>query len=490
MNEPDQKQLSNDRSAILRSIPSVEILAQSLELFDMPQLLVNRIIRKELETIRKDLTESCSGNGQNQPPGRESIEARIQSRLRSTARTRLQSVINGTGVVLHTNLGRSPLSEDVLHQVSDIATGYSNLELNINTGKRGSRGAYAEWLLEAICQSEASAIVNNCAAALVLILKEFTSADKREVIISRGELVQIGGGFRIPDILESSGAILKEVGTTNQTTLEDYQRAIGPATAMILKVHQSNFSMEGFVESPEREALARLARESGVPLVEDLGSGAIVPTDNWPGTQREPMPHEILKSGVDLVCFSGDKLFGGPQAGIIAGTQPLIYRLKHNPFFRCLRCDKMILKALEVTAENYLDHEMASKSGGHNRMESMIHQSVEALSIRAGAILQSLPPAKTAMTLEISKMDSTVGGGTLPNARIPSAGIGIRGGNNSDRTIKPSAIHAFLLHHNIAPIISRIENDSVMIDLRTIDSSDDEKISRILAHLIESQNIQ
>ncbi len=263
-------------------------------------------------------------------------------------------MINGTGILVHTNFGRAPLGPDVVSAISTIGSNYNNLEYSLTGGTRGGRAAYLEHGLALLCGAEAATVVNNNAAALVLILHHFCRADASEVVISRGELLQIGGGFRIPDVLESSGARLREVGTTNKTSTGDYAARSTRQTALVLKVHRSNFFMDGFVESPLTEDIAALARRKRVPFVEDLGSGAIVQTQAVEGMEHEPTPAEVIGRGVDLVCFSGDKLLGGPQAGIIAGRRKLVGALKREPLFRALRCDKLILSALEATVDGYL----------------------------------------------------------------------------------------------------------------------------------------
>ncbi len=290
-------------SAPQRAIPSVEKTVQALGDCGLPRPLVVAVVRRELAAIRKE----------GRVPDAEAITHTLRARLADLRLTRIQPVINGTGVIIHTNLGRAPLAPAASDALSAISRGYSNLEFDLASGTRGQRGSYIEQLLALLCHAEAATAVNNCAAALVLILRHFTKR-KPEVVISRGELIQIGGGFRIPEILEASGARLREIGTTNRTTIEDYAGALSDATGLILKVHRSNFFMGGFVESASMEELAKLARTKRVPLVEDLGSGALVPTD-----PPEPTPAQSLQRGVDLVCFSGDKLLGGPQAGIIAG---------------------------------------------------------------------------------------------------------------------------------------------------------------------------
>ncbi|MCD8534996.1 MAG: L-seryl-tRNA(Sec) selenium transferase, partial [Verrucomicrobia bacterium] len=286
------------------------------------------------------------------------------------------------------------------------------------------------------------------------------------VIISRSELIQIGGGFRIPDILESTGAVLREVGTTNKTTIQDYQRAISSRTAMILKVHQSNFYMTGFVQSPTTEELAQLAGNSQLPILEDLGSGAVIDTATWPGVPAEPTPQAQLKSGLDLVCFSGDKLFGGPQAGILAGRAHHIAALKKNQFFRCLRSDKLILAGIEHVAEQYLNQTHNHQNHLSSNVDKLASISVEALQKRASMISHHF----TAGPGEVACIDclSTLGGGTLPKAGIPSAGITWRVPGWTAEKLQ----HAFLRHPSI-PVIGRIERDNFITDLRTVFPSQD-----------------
>ncbi|PYL65611.1 MAG: L-seryl-tRNA(Sec) selenium transferase, partial [Verrucomicrobia bacterium] len=303
-------------TASRRAIPSVTKVLDSLGKIDLPRPLLIDLVRRKLSKIR------ASGK----IPEFRSIVDLVRSSIEQLRASRLQPVINGTGVVIHTNVGRAPLASAAVRALSEVGSAYSNLEYNLATGARGDRGGYIETALALLCGAESATVVNNCAAALVLIVQHFT-ATKPEVVISRGELVQIGGGFRIGEILEATGVKLREVGATNKTTLADYSRAISPQTGIILKVHRSNFFMSGFVESTSSMAIATLARKKRVPFAEDLGSGAIIGTEQFGIPEHEPTPAEALKDGADLVCFSGDKLFGGPQAGIIAGKKRFITAL-------------------------------------------------------------------------------------------------------------------------------------------------------------------
>ncbi|MDQ6655382.1 MAG: L-seryl-tRNA(Sec) selenium transferase, partial [Verrucomicrobiota bacterium] len=288
-------------SASRRGIPAVEKIVQALGSCELPRPVIVATVRREISSLRAEKSV----------PEFAAVVARVRAAIDDLRLSRIQPVINGTGTIIHTNFGRAPLSEQAIDALGAVARGYSNLEYDLSSGGRGSRAGYVESNLALLCRSEAATVVNNCAAALVLILRHFTRR-KPEVIISRGELIQIGGGFRIPEILEASGAKLREVGTTNRTTIDDYASAIGSETALILKVHRSNFTMSGFVESVTTEALAQLARAKRIPFAEDLGSGAAFATESVAGVPHEPTPDEVIARGADLVCFSGDKLLGGP----------------------------------------------------------------------------------------------------------------------------------------------------------------------------------
>ncbi len=321
----------------LRAIPSVEKLRQALGPLDLPRPAVTALIRRELATLRGEIEAAPA-------PDFAAVLARVRSALDRLRSSRLQPVINATGVIIHTNLGRVPLAAPAVEAIAGLAANYNNLEFDLARGERGARADYLEKNLALLCGAEAATVVNNCAAALVLIVRHFTRGAKKEVVISRGELVQIGGGFRIPDILEASGATLREVGTTNRTDAADYAAALGANTALVLKIHPSNFYQGGFTTAPPVAEIAALARKDRVPFVEDLGSGAVGATEGEaPGVEHERTLAEAVRDGADLVCSSGDKLFGGPQSGLIAGRAKRIAALKREPFFRAMRCDKLIL---------------------------------------------------------------------------------------------------------------------------------------------------
>jgi L-seryl-tRNA(Ser) seleniumtransferase len=435
----------------LREIPAVEKVMTALGPCDhLPRTVLVALVRRELSAMRAG----------KEVPDFPAVISRMRTSIDDLRLSKIQPVINGTGIIIHTNFGRAPLGPHVLESLSAIAQNYSNLEYDLSGGERGRRGNYLEQNLALLCGAEAATIVNNCAAALVLTLQHFANK-KREVIISRGELIQIGGGFRIPDILEASGAELREVGTTNKTTLDDYARAISADTALILKVHRSNFFMGGFVESPSTESLAKLARAKRIPFVEDLGSGAIIATEKTATIEHEPTPSETLKRGVDLVCFSGDKLLGGPQAGIIAGKARHVAALKREPFFRALRCDKLILAALQTTVDLYL-------SGETNAVPAlaMMQLSTGELRRRAEKVIARLQ--KLPLRAEIGEGKAQIGGGSLPRSAIPSVTL--------DFKIDEPAAFAARLRRGRPPVIGYIAAGKFKLDLRTIFPRQDEEL--------------
>lgn len=427
-----------------RAIPSVDGVLRELGRIDVPHAAVVALVRRELAGLR----------GGGEAVTAQIALSRVRSALEELRRSRIQPVINGTGILVHTNLGRSPLGPQVVHAIEEIAANYNNLEYDLAGGQRGGRAAYLEHNLAVLCGAQAATVVNNCAAALFLALRHFATGDRDEVVISRGELVQIGGGFRIPEILEASGAKLREVGTTNKTSLIDYSRAISKRTGLILKVHRSNFYMAGFVESPDRSDLAALAGKKRVPFVEDLGSGATMRTEEVPGVEHEPTPAEVLSQGVDLVCFSGDKLFGGPQAGILAGRAKLISALKREPFFRALRCDKLILSALQTTVDLHLSDIRSIP------VVAMLHESNDALRTRAESIIAQLAGVPAAVQVGAGR--AQIGGGTLPRSVIASVTLDIL-----PRDL-PLAELASRLRAGAPPVIGYVSGNRFKIDLRTV----------------------
>lgn len=438
----------------LRAIPGVDTLLEAVADCPLPRPLVVNTIRAELAAIRK--AENI--------PDADAITETIRQRLDDLALSRLQPVINGTGVVVHTNLGRAPIAPPT-------NTGYTNLEIDLTTGRRGKRAAYVEQCLAELCGAEAAMVTNNCAAALVLIVRQLT-ATKKEVVISRGELVQIGGGFRIPDILETSDAVLREIGTTNRTNLEDYVKAICADTGLLLKVHRCNFFMDGFVASPNRRELAALARKKRVPFVEDLGSGVLLPTEDWAEGHHETTPREVLKAGTDLVCFSGDKMLGGPQAGIIAGKTKYIAALKKHPFFRALRCDKLILTALQDAAETYLRAE-----GESLPLNQALQADPTTLKRRANKLAKAL--ADLPLQVTVREGASQVGGGALPQATLPSITLDLV---PDDMALKEFATR---LRRAALPVIGVIQGQRFRLDLRTVFPEQDKALTQSIQTIFQ-----
>ena len=438
----------------LRAIPGVDTLLEAVADCPLPRPLVVNTIRAELAAIRK--AENI--------PDADAITETIRQRLDDLALSRLQPVINGTGVVVHTNLGRAPIAPPT-------NTGYTNLEIDLTTGRRGKRAAYVEQCLAELCGAEAAMVTNNCAAALVLIVRQLT-ATKKEVVISRGELVQIGGGFRIPDILETSDAVLREIGTTNRTNLEDYVKVIGADTGLLLKVHRCNFFMDGFVASPNRRELAALARKKRVPFVEDLGSGVLLPTEDWAEGHHETTPREVLKAGTDLVCFSGDKMLGGPQAGIIAGKTKHIAALKKHPFFRALRCDKLILTALQDAAETYLRAE-----GESLPLNQALQADPTTLKRRANKLAKAL--ADLPLQVTVREGASQVGGGALPQATLPSITLDLV---PDDMALKEFATR---LRRAALPVIGVIQGQRFRLDLRTVFPEQDKALTQSIQTIFQ-----
>ena len=450
-------------SMSLRVIPSLDALLESMGPGSLPRPLLGRVLRGELQAIRNQSPPNLS---------REQVIARCQAAIERLTRSRLQPVVNGAGILIHTNLGRSPLSDAAVTAISQAARFYNTLEFDLADGDRGTRGEYVETALAALCQSEAATLVNNCAAALVLILRCLAPAGpKNRVILSRGELVQIGGGFRVPEILSAAGVELCEVGTTNRTTVDDYQSAIDERTAMILKVHPSNFFMGGFVAAPSSEQIAAVARAAGIAFVEDLGGGAVFDTRALGGGEREPAPADAIAGGADLVCFSGDKLLGGPQAGVIAGKGSLVAALKRHPFFRALRCDKLIFAAMGAT----LDALLAGRET-EIPIRRMIQIPIDELQRRAESILAAVDAAPA--RLQIGRALSQVGGGTLPRTQIPSVCLELR--SRQDESIEKLAA---LLRAGEPPLVGFIERGSLRFDLRTIFPEQDAQVVRRLKEI-------
>jgi L-seryl-tRNA(Ser) seleniumtransferase len=404
------------------------------------------------------------------------LEADVTIELNQFSGYSLKRVINATGVVLHTNIGRSPLSQAALDHIVEIARGYSNLEFDLESGDRSRRDVHAESLLLRLLDlssgnrkdnlARRAIVVNNCAAATFLALNSI--AEGTEVVVSRGELVEIGGGFRIPEILAKSGGQLREVGTTNRTRLSDYENAITPETGLVLRVHQSNFSIEGFTGRPALPDLVSLCRERGVPFFDDQGTGLVTALHEL-GIRGEPTLVESYRAGSDLIAASGDKLLGGPQCGLLIGRADLIERIRKNPLFRAFRVDKLTYAALEATLMDY-------SLGRQNSIPivRMLHVSAAELAKRCEHIIHEIDSAELAA--ETISVESLVGGGTAPSARLPSWAIALR-----HATLQPQSL-VFALRQLDLPIIARISEERVLLDLRTVEPEFDELLPDLLAN--------
>jgi L-seryl-tRNA(Ser) seleniumtransferase len=450
------------RQKYLRTLPAVDELLHHPQVQTLLQMHSRTLV---VDSIRKVLSEKRSvilRDGEEKAAAAvnltpEKWSSAIEEQVTASLRPSLQPVINATGVVLHTNLGRAPLFEEALRNLMEIAGGYSNLELNLETGERGSRYEHVEELLCRISGAESGLVVNNNAGAVLLALNSL--AEGREVIVSRGELVEIGGSFRIPDVMKKSGARLVEVGATNRTHRRDYEQAITENTALLLKVHTSNFRILGFTAEVSRKELAELGRAKGLPVMEDLGSGCFLDLAPY-GIEHEPTVQESLQAGVDVVTFSGDKLLGGPQAGMILGKKEFIDLIKKNPLNRALRIDKLTLAGLESTLRLYLDPDRVAKV---LPALGMLTCPLEELEKRARKFQRKLsrdlsPEAQ--MTLR--EDSSQVGGGALPLQTLPTLVVAIRPLRTSAASLEER------LRRNRPPVIARVKEGEVLLDLRTV----------------------
>jgi L-seryl-tRNA(Ser) seleniumtransferase len=421
----------------LRDLPSVDRLLADERLTDVPHELAVEAARAVLERAREEIRAGGE-------PG-ELVEAVLEE-IERTRRPSLRRVLNATGVLVHTNLGRAPLSRAALARVAEVGASYSNLEYDVARGERGSRQEHLTGALRRLTGAEAALVVNNNAAAVLLALAAL--AEGREVIVSRGELIEIGDGFRIPDVLARSGARLVEVGTTNRTRASDYETAIGPETALLLRVHQSNFRVVGFTERPALPELAEIARRAGFPLVDDLGSGALVAVGD------EPTPADSLRAGTDLVCFSGDKLLGGPQAGIVAGSAELVEKLRRHPLQRALRADKLTLAALEGTLALALD----PATRGEIPILRMLEEPLDAVRARAQRLAHAVGG-------EVEDTVARAGGGALPLAELPSAAAAVE-----EELAEP-------LRLGDPPVIGIVRDGRLLLDCRTLTDAEADDVA-------------
>jgi L-seryl-tRNA(Ser) seleniumtransferase len=422
----------------LRDLPSVDELARGS---DDP--LAVEAARSVLARARDDI-------GAGAEPG--DLEERLREELAAARTARLRRALNATGVVVHTNLGRAPLPEAALERVREVGRGYSNLEYDLSAGTRGSRQDHVAGILRRLTGADAALVVNNNAAAVLLALAAL--AEGRDVLVSRGELIEIGDGFRIPDVLARSGARLVEVGTTNRTRAADYERAIGPETALLLRVHQSNFRLVGFTELPSVAELAKVAQRHDLPLVDDLGSGALTPSSSLL-LREEPSVRESLEAGADLVCFSGDKLLGGPQAGIVVGNAELVERLRRHPLQRAVRADKLTLAALEGTLALYLEPERALREVPVLRMALEDADAVRARAERLAELTGG----------DVEETIGRIGGGALPLAELPSFACAVE-----DELAAP-------LRAGEPPVVGVVRDGRLLLDCRTLSDAEVEEVA-------------
>jgi L-seryl-tRNA(Ser) seleniumtransferase len=478
-------------TGLYRKLPSVDELQRNPELVALAskegQVPVTDAVRAVLATLRQEIAAGrLDANGVDL--ALSGLEDAVTRRLRQALQPSLCSVINATGVILHTNLGRAPLAESALEHVRDTARAYSNLEFDIETGERGKRDVHVDRLFHELldehmgtaapgCPADRSPtaaaistiVVNNNAAAVLLALN--TLAENGEVIVSRGELVEIGGSFRIPDVMSKSNAILREVGTTNRTRISDYERAINEKTRLLLRVHRSNFQITGFTEQPQIEELVSLARQRNIPLFEDLGSGALFDLRSV-GVNGEPSVLDSLRQGVNIVTYSGDKLLGGPQAGILSGRSDLIARMRSNSLFRALRVDKLTYAALEATLLAYV-------KGDHDVIPAlrMMRLSKEEIGTRAQAVAGKIKSSR--LSIEVLDGESVIGGGAAPSAVLPTELLAMtfEGWSADELSARLRAADP--------PVIARVEEGHVLLDLRTVFPEQDEALLRAIRKIAE-----
>jgi L-seryl-tRNA(Ser) seleniumtransferase len=470
-----KRAVSNEQAELLRQIPSVDELLLQPRLASLAQRADHNLVVEVARAVLSDLRARIAGESNSVALGLSAaaVEDLISTEVERILSRSLQPVINATGVILHTNLGRAPLPEGVIDEFRRAATQYSNLEYDLEAGARGKRDVHTAELLTRLTGAESAIVVNNCAAAVLVTLAALARGG--EVIVSRGELIEIGDGFRIPEIMEQSGAILREVGTTNRTRLADYEDSINEKTRLLLRVHPSNFKVTGFTDKPSLEELAALSQRSGLPLVEDLGSGCLIDLSGY--GIREPTVRQSVEAGVGIVTFSGDKLLGGPQAGIIAGKKDLIARVRRHPLFRALRVDKLTIAALEVTLGAYL-----RAAWDEIPAIRMIRATPQELKRRAENFIRELRPELPLdeVEVEITDGDSLAGGGSTPAQSLPTKVIRIASARYSATKLEQRLRRA---PAGIS-VIARVEDDRLVLDLRTVLAEQEPLLVKTLAAVL------
>lgn len=455
---------SENKQNLLRKLPAVdhifEMVKKHHDYANVPKSVLVNSIRKAIEDVRIEILEGVRNTDENKQAEAgmtDRVIKKVRKNITEAMTPNLRRMVNAAGVVVHTNLGRSILPKDAIDHMINIASSYSNLEFDIQKGTRGVRYSSVDDILCEISGAESSLVVNNNAAAVLLCLN--TVSNGRSVIVSRGELVEIGGSFRIPDVMAKSGGILKEVGTTNRTHIRDYENAIDDETGLILKVHTSNYNIVGFTSNVALTELVELGNKHSVSVMEDLGSGTFIDFSRY-GMKKEPTVQDSVKAGADIVTFSGDKLLGGPQAGVIVGKKRIIDKIKKNPLTRALRIDKLTLAALEATLRLYRDPEEAIKIIPTLKMLSELLPAIDARAKRLGAMLKALN--EPGLTISIRNITSRAGGGALPMMDLPSMCVGVEVNGMSANEIESH------MRNSNRPVIGRIEDDMFVMDLRTV----------------------
>jgi len=469
---------TTSKSELYRLLPSVDELLQRAEVAPLiareGQPAVADAVRTVLARLREEITAGRLSSPAMMETAVTGLYGAVDHQLRKAMEFSLRPVINATGVILHTNLGRAPLAESALRRVMEVAGRYSNLEFDISAGERGRRDTHVERLFSRLLNQDGvtgirTVVVNNCAAAVMLALNSL--AEGGEVIVSRGELVEIGGSFRVPDVMNKSGAVLREVGTTNRTRIEDYEQAINEKTRLLLRVHRSNFAIIGFAEQPSLEELCTLGRKHKITVMEDLGGGALVPLRSF-GINESGVA-ESLRAGVDVVTYSGDKMLGGPQAGMLSGREDLINKVRLNPLFRALRVDKLTYAVLEATLMEYIRQ-------NHDAIPflRMMRMSADQIRTRAEVLQQKVAGAKH-LRIEVVEGESLVGGGSAPTSKLPTFLLAVTADKLSADEL------AARLRASETPIITRVDEGRVLLDLRSVFEDEEVQVMAALKEVIE-----
>ncbi len=453
--------MDEKRKILLKSLPKIDEVILLLEKKDIysraSREIVKEMSQKVVQKLRDEIVNSSPTEKMKSNLDAANVAQTVEKLIKDLQSCRLQRLVNATGVILHTNLGRAPLSPEALQRILEVGSGYSNLEFDLIRGERGNRYDHVRDIICTLTGAEDALIVNNNAAAVLLVLN--TLAEGKEAIVSRGELIEIGGEFRIPEVMQKSAAILREVGTTNRTRLSDYEKAVCAATGLILKVHTSNYRIIGFTEEADIVALTALGKKKGIPVVDDLGSGCLLDLEKY-GLQHEPTVREVVATGIDVVTFSGDKLLGGPQAGIIVGKKNILELIKRNPLNRALRIDKFTLAALEATLIHYLNPDQAVSA---LRPLKSLTEPVTDVKKRASKLISILRKEKfTSLEYSLNNSFSSAGGGSLPLEKIPTVLVGVKNKNLSANRLEAR------LRQAAVPIIVRVDKDEILLDLRTV----------------------